>query len=88
VAESGEAWEVRCSSATSSVAVMGVGMSRLGLSTSVLEGFVGVSTAALGRDWSGESWGGGVGCCAGTSGADSTVPASVACDGWRIGSGS
>lgn len=49
---------------------MGVGMSRLGASISALEGLLCVSA---GDCAAGESWGGGVGCCMGTSGVDSTL---------------
>lgn len=76
VAESGEAWEVRCSSAPSSVAVMGVGMSLLGDSMS--SGLAGLRCGSVGDGATpGSSCGGGVGCCMGTSGAESTVAAAV-----------
>lgn len=71
VAESGDACDVRCSSAPSSVAVMGVGMSRLGASMSVLAGFECASAGIC--VWTDASCGGGVGCCMGIWGADSTL---------------
>jgi hypothetical protein len=55
------------SSVPSSVAVIGVGMSLLGASMSVLEGLLWVSVGVCARV--GESRGG-VGCCIGTSGAE------------------
>lgn len=79
-AESGEAWDVRCSSPPSSVAVMGVGMSLLGASMSVLAGLECASPGDCA--WTGDSWGGGVGCCIGTSGADSTLLAAVMLASW------
>lgn len=63
MADCGDGCDVRCSSEPSSVAVMGVGMSRAGVSISALEGLLWVSAGI----WpcSRESWGGGVGCCMG-----------------------
>jgi hypothetical protein len=59
---------VRCSSVPSSVAVIGVGMSLLGESTSVLDSLVWISSGA----WvcSREFCGDGVGCCMGTWGIE------------------
>jgi hypothetical protein len=56
------------SSVPSSVAVIGVGMSLLGASMSVLEGLLWLSAGDCARV--GESCGGGVGCCIGTSGVE------------------
>jgi hypothetical protein len=56
------------SSVPSSVAVIGVGISLLGASMPVLEGLLWVSAGVCARV--GESCGGGVGCCIGTSGAE------------------
>lgn len=72
LADSGEAWDARCSSPPSSVAVIGVGMSLLGPSMSVLAGL----ECAPGGD--GDPCGGGVGCCIGTWGADSAWLSAVA----------
>lgn len=65
VGDSGEVWEARCSSALSSVTVMGVGMSRAGASMRALSGLVWLSGA--GGACAGASCGGGVGSCMGTS---------------------
>lgn len=73
----GEACDGRCSSAPSSVAVMGVGMSLAGDSMSAVEGLEWV----LGGLWarSEGSWGGGVGCCIGARGAEGALPSWADC---------
>lgn len=58
-AESGDAWDARWSSAPSSVAVIGVGMSLFGASMLALDGLLCVSDG----DCSRVPCGGGVGCC-------------------------
>jgi hypothetical protein len=75
VVESGEAWDMRCSSVPSSVAVMGVGVSLLGASMRALEGLEWASV--VGCACAGVSCGGGVGSCIGTSIADSTLLAAL-----------
>jgi hypothetical protein len=62
---------VRCSSVPSSIAVIGVGVSLLGAFMRALDGLVWVSVVE--GACVGESCGGGVGSCIGTSIADSTL---------------
>jgi hypothetical protein len=69
VVEMGEACDMRCSASPSSIAVMGVGMSLAGSSMSAPEGLPCESDGD--GACAGESCGGGVGSCMGTSGAAS-----------------
>jgi hypothetical protein len=71
VAESGDACDMRCSSAPSSVEVIGVGVSRAGASMRALEGLLCGSGGGCAREDG--SCGGGVGSCIGTSMTESPL---------------